>query len=150
MEAFFDRAWNQPTTKDWAGVLASLPLFERLTKRQLRKVAELAKINEFQAGDVVIQSGEAGDAVYVILSGRARVIGPPRTRILRAGAYFGEMALIDGGPRSATVIAADALQTMKLARQPFLKVVRQDPGIAIAIMAEMAGRIRRLEKLPAE
>ena len=148
---FYDRAWNQPTAKDWANVLASLPLFAGLTKRQLRRVAELARISEFRKGDFVIQAGERGDAVYVILSGRARVMGRPRARLLRAGDYFGEMALIDGQPRSATITAADDdLQTMKLPRQAFLKVVRQEPGIAIAMMAEMAARIRRLEKPTAE
>ena len=146
----YDRAWNQPTARDWANVLVSLPLFAGLTKRQLRRVAELARISEFQRDEVVIQAGEKGDAVYVILSGQARVLGRPRARLLRAGDYFGEMALIDGKPRSATIRAVSDLQTMKLPRQAFLKVVRQDPGIAIAMMAEMAARIRRLEKLPAE
>jgi len=147
---FYDRAWNQPTAKDWADVLASLPLFAGLTKRQLRRIAALARISEYAKGDVVIQAGEKGDAVYVILSGQARVIGRPRARVLRAGDYFGEMALIDGQPRSATITAANDLQTMKLPRQAFLKVLRQDPGIAIAMMAEMAARIRRIEKLSAE
>src|SRR5262245_48604725 len=146
----YDRAWNQPTAKDWAEVLASLPLFAGLTKRQTRRVAGLAKVSEFGKGAVVIQAGEKGDAVYVILSGRARVLGRPRARLLRAGDYFGEMALIDGQPRSATITAADHLQTMKLPRQAFLKLMRQDPGIAIAMMAEMAARIRRLETLPAD
>ena len=144
--SLYDRAWNQPTAKDWASVLVSLPLFAGLTKRQLRRVAELARISEFQKDDVVIQAGEKGDAVYVILSGQARVLGTPRARLLRAGDYFGEMALIDGKPRSATITAAHDLQTMKLPRQAFLKVVRQEPGIAIAMMVEMAARIRRLEK----
>src|SRR4029077_7965746 len=134
----------------WAIVLASLPLFEGLTKRQLSRVAALARVTEFEKEEVVSQAGEKVDAVYVILSGQARVIGRPRARLLRAGDYFGEMALIDGHPRSATITAADDLQTMKLPRQAFLKVVRQEPGIAIAMMAEMAPRIRRLEKLPAE
>ena len=146
----YDRAWNQPTAKDWATVLVSVPLFAGLTKRQLRRVAELARISEFEKGEVVLQAGEKGDAVYVILSGQARVIGRPRARLLRGGDYFGEMALIDGRPRSATITAAADLQTMRLPRAAFLKVVRQDPGIAIAMMAEMAARIRRLERLSAE
>ena len=146
----YDRAWNQPTAKDWADVLGSVPLFAGLTKRQLRRVAELARISEFGKGEVVIQAGEKGDAFYVILSGQARVIGRPRARILRRGDYFGELALIDGQPRSATIAAAVDLQTMKLPRQAFLKVLRQDPGIAMAMMAEFAARIRRLEKLPVE
>jgi len=147
----YDRAWNQPTSNDWAGVLASLPLFAGLTKRRLRRVARLATITEFHKGDVVIQAGERGDAVHVILGGQARVIGKPGARLLRTGDYFGEMALVDREPRSATIIAASSdLQTMKLPRQAFLRVVRQEPGIAIEMIAQMAARIRRLETLPTE
>jgi CRP/FNR family cyclic AMP-dependent transcriptional regulator len=147
----YDRVWNQPTTKDWANVLATLPLFAGLKKRQLRRIAELARISEYKTGDFVIQAGESGDAVHVILSGQARVVGRARARLLRVGDYFGEMALVDGQPRSATITAAnDDLQTMTLPRQAFLKVVRQQPGIAIEMMAEMAARIRRLETPTAE
>ena len=147
---FYDRVWNQPTAKDWANVLSSLPLFSGLTKRRLRRIAKLAKVSEFRRGDVVIQAGEAGDAVHVIVSGHARVLGRRRARLLRAGDYFGEIALIDGRPRSATITAADDdLQTMKLPRQAFLEVVGQEPTIAIAMMAELATRIRRLETLAA-
>jgi len=146
----YDRVWNQPTAKDWANVLATLPLFAGLTKRRLRRVAELGRIRQFKRGDFVIQAGERGDAVHVILSGQARVIGRPRARLLRVGDYFGEMSLIDGQPRSATIIAAnDELQTMTLPRQAFLEVVRQEPGIAIEMIAEIAARIRRLESLTA-
>ena len=142
----FDRAWNQPTARDWANVLAPLPLFAGLTKRQLRKVAEQARVAEYNKGDLIIQAGEVGDAFFVILSGQARVVGKPNARVLRTGDYFGEMALIDGAPRSATVTAANDVQTMKLPRSSLLKVLRQDSGIAIAMMTEMAKRIRRLEK----
>ena len=147
-QTLLDRAWYQPTAKDWADVLASLPLFQRLAKRHLRKIADLAKVTEFTRGDIVVQAGEPGDAFYVILSGQARVLGRPRARTLRTGDCFGEMALIDGEPRSATITATSELQTMTLPRRPFLKILEQEPRIAIAMMAELAARIRRLEKLP--
>jgi CRP/FNR family transcriptional regulator/CRP/FNR family cyclic AMP-dependent transcriptional regulator len=145
-----DRAWVRPTAKDWAPVLASLPLFSRLGKRQLRKIAGLAQFVEFTEGDVVVQAGEPGDAFYVILSGRAKVLGKPRARALRTGSYFGEMALIDGEPRSATIMASTELQAMKLPRRPFMKLLEQDPKIAVAMLADLSARVRRLEKQPAE
>jgi CRP/FNR family cyclic AMP-dependent transcriptional regulator len=147
LQATFDRAWNRPTAKDWADVLARLPLFSRVSKRHLRKVAGLAELAEFAGGDIVIQAGEPGDAFYLIVSGRAKVLG--KSRGLRAGDYFGEMALLDGEPRSTTVAAASELQTMKLRRRPFLKLLEQEPRIAIAMLAELSGRVRRLEKRPA-
>jgi CRP/FNR family transcriptional regulator, cyclic AMP receptor protein len=144
--ALLERTWYQPTARDWADVLSVLPLFERLTKRQLSKLAALATIVEFARGDLVVQAGEPGDAFHVILTGQARVVSRPRARILRTGDYFGEMALIDGRPRSATITAAGDLQTMKLPRRPFLKLLEAEPRIAIAIMTELTARIRRLEK----
>lgn len=149
LQATLDRAWHRPTAKDWAEVLADLPLLSRLSTRQLRKIAGVAEFKEFARGDFVIQAGEPGDAFYLILSGQAKVVGKPRARVLRMGDYFGEMALIDGEPRSATVTAATELQTMKLPRRPFLRLLEQEPRIAIPIMAELAARVRRLEKPPA-
>jgi CRP/FNR family transcriptional regulator, cyclic AMP receptor protein len=147
--ALLDRPWDRPTAKDWADVLSRLPLFSQVKKRQLRKLAELARFEEFAPGDVVIQAGEPSSAFYLILDGRARVLGKARARLLRSGDYFGEMGLIDGEPRSATIVAVGELQTMKLARRPFLKLIEQEPGIAVAMLAELAQRVRRLEKAPA-
>jgi CRP/FNR family transcriptional regulator, cyclic AMP receptor protein len=149
LEATLDRAWHRPTTKDWSEVLAGLPLFSRVAKRQLRKIAGLAEFTEFAQGDFVIQAGEPGDAFYLILSGQAKVVGKPRARVLRMGDYFGEMALIDGEPRSATVTAASELQTMKLPRRPFLRLLEQEPRIAVSMMANLAARVRQLERRPA-
>jgi CRP/FNR family transcriptional regulator, cyclic AMP receptor protein len=149
LEATLHRAWHRPTAKDWAEVLAGLPLFSRLPKRQLRKIAGLAEFKEFARGDFVVQADEPGDAFYVILSGQAKVLGKPRARTLRTGDYFGEMALIDGEPRSATVAAASELQTMKLPRRPFLRLLEQEPRIAIPMMADLGARVRRLERPPA-
>jgi CRP-like cAMP-binding protein len=149
LQATLERAWHRPTTKDWADAISRLPLFSRVGKRQLRQIAKLATFTEFSAGDMVIQAGERGDAFYLILSGRARVVGKPRARTLGIGDYFGEMALIDGEPRSATVTAASPLQAMMLSRRPFLKLLEQEPKIALALMEELAGRVRRLEKAPA-
>jgi CRP/FNR family transcriptional regulator, cyclic AMP receptor protein len=148
LEGTLDRAWHRPTAKDWADVLAALPLFSRVAKRQLRKIAGFAEFKEYGQGDFVTQAGEPGDAFYVILSGQAKVVGKPRARVLRRGDYFGEMALIDGEPRSATVTAASALQTMRLPRRPFLRLLEQEPRIAIPMMANLAARVRRLERPP--
>jgi len=147
LELIGGRDWSKPTTRDWARVLAELPLFADVGKRQLTKIAELARVGEFQAGTVVIQQGEPGDAFHLILSGRARVLSP-RPKILRTGDYFGEMALLDGAPRSATVVADNALQTMRLPRKPFLNLLRKEPSITVAMLTRLAGRVRALEKSP--
>ncbi len=82
--------------------------------------------------------------MYLILEGRARVIG--KSRVLRPGDFFGEMALIDGGPRSATIIATSQVRVMMVQRRAFLKLLKQNPQVGLAIMETLAERVRRLER----
>ena len=141
-----ERDWNKPTARDWATVLAALPLFTQVRKRQLTKIAELARVADYGAGNVVMKEGDPADSFHLVLSGKARVVGKPRARILKIGDYFGEMALIDGAPRSATIAADGELQTMRIPRKPFMRLLEREPSIAVALLAELAGRVRRLEK----
>jgi CRP-like cAMP-binding protein len=145
-QARLEEAWNRLTLDDRATMVGELPIFSRLRKRQLRQIAKLADFVEFDSGDFVVQAGEPGDALFLILDGRAKVVGKSRSRPLRAGDFFGEMALLDGQPRSATVAAVTDLQTVRLRRGPFTKVLAKEPRMALAIMEELAGRVRRLEK----
>jgi CRP-like cAMP-binding protein len=141
-----ERKATRPTEKECAELLGQLPIFSGLRQRQLRQIAKLVKWVEFDPGDFIIQAGEPGDSFYLILDGRARVVGKSRTRPLRAGDFFGEMALLDGQPRSATITALTEVRTIKLSRGPFVKVLAKEPRMALAIMEELSGRVRRLEK----
>jgi len=138
------RSWDRPTQRDWSEVIGALPLFSRVPKRQVRAIAKLAWIVDHAPGEVIVQAGEQGNSMYLMLEGRARVVG--RSRILRPGDFFGEMALIDGGPRSATIIAASQVRVMMLQRRAFLKALKQNPQIGLAIMEVLAERVRRLER----
>ena len=82
--------------------------------------------------------------MYLMLEGRARVVG--RSRVLRPGDFFGEMALIDGGPRSATIIATSQVRVMMVQRRAFLTLLKQNPQVGLAIMENLAERVRRLER----
>ena len=122
-----------------------MPFFSGVGKRQLGKVADLAQVVEFERGAVVTQYGETGDAST--FAGRARVLGKRGAgRVFREGDFFGEMALLDGEPRSASVSAATELQTIEIPHRPFLKLLEQEPKIAVAMLRELAGRIRGLQR----
>jgi CRP-like cAMP-binding protein len=138
------RSWEKPTQRDWSEVLSALPLFSRLPKRHVRAIAKLAWHVDCAPGEVIVQAGDRGNSMYLILEGRARVVG--KSRVLRPGDFFGEMALIDGGPRSATIIAASQVRAMMLQRRAFLKALKQNPQIGLAIMEILAERVRRLER----
>jgi CRP/FNR family cyclic AMP-dependent transcriptional regulator len=138
------RSWERPTQKDWADVLGALPLFVGLSKRQLRRLAKAARVVDYAASEPIVQTGAKGDSFYLVLEGRVRVAGKSRT--LGPGGFFGEMALLDGGPRSATITAAADVRVMELPRKAFLQALKQDPQISLAIMETLAGRVRRLER----
>jgi CRP-like cAMP-binding protein len=138
------RSWEQPSERDWAEVLGALPLFSQLGKRQVRRIAKSARVVDYSPNDDIVRAGERGDSFYLLLEGRATVVG--RSRALHPGDFFGEMALIDGGPRSATIIAKTAVRAMKLPRRSFITALEQDVRIGLAIMAVLAGRIRQLER----
>ena len=78
---------TRPTTSDWAGVLADLPLFARIGKRRLRKIASLAQFQEFSPGAIVVESGQPSDAFYLIIGGRAKVLGKSRRTLQTAGRF---------------------------------------------------------------
>jgi CRP/FNR family cyclic AMP-dependent transcriptional regulator len=137
--------WDRATDRDWAEVLAGIPLFASVGKRKLRKVAQEAHFAEYAPGESVVLTGAPGDSFFVILGGEANVSGKPGARPLSTGDYFGEMALLDGEPRSATVVAASDLHVMRLPRQTFQRLLTE-AGVAEEITTELGARLRRVER----
>jgi CRP/FNR family transcriptional regulator, cyclic AMP receptor protein len=127
-------------------LLRSVPLFAGLSGRQLRRLAAHAEEVRYGAGRVVIRQGSRGDTFFVVAEGRARVMRGTRTLgHLEAGSFFGEMSLLDGKPRSASVITETPLVTIRLSRARFNKMLVSEPVLTRAILAELAARIRGLE-----
>jgi CRP-like cAMP-binding protein len=132
-----------------AHVLASVPLFKDLPPRDLRRVAGLAEETWFNAGRVVVEEGQPGSSFYVILDGEARVTKGATARPLARlgpGDHFGEMALLDGQPRSATVIAETSLDTVRIRRAAFRELLKKEPEVGLRIMAGLAARVREYER----
>jgi CRP/FNR family transcriptional regulator, cyclic AMP receptor protein len=135
--------------REGAALLKQAPLFACLSARQLRRVAASAEEVRYGPRRTVVREGARGDSFYVIAEGTATVQQGSRTiATLGPGDFFGEMSLLDGDPRSASVIAATPLRTVRVARSGFHRVLDTDPSIARTIMVELAGRIRRLESPP--
>jgi CRP-like cAMP-binding protein len=132
--------------RGWAEVLGELPLFARFGRRRLRELVRVGRFAEYAPGDVVIAAGQPADFFYVILSGEAKVLARRGTGPLKVGDYFGELALLDSEPRSASVIAAGQLHVIKFPRRVLREIVQRDPEIALGMMTVLAKRIRRLER----
>ncbi len=130
------------------GLLEDVPLFSGLSRRHLRRIASLADEVRYRDGRVIVEAGLPGSAFYAIANGQAKVYRskiPTGRAIARLGPgdFFGEMSLIDGGPRSATVVADGDVLAVRLSRAAFKKLVSKEPSVALAIMSQLAGRIRR-------
>ena len=140
---------KQPTDpKEWTNVLADVPLFASLSARHLRHVAGLARIRRFHDGAVMMRAGDAGDAMYVLLDGRATVKARGRGAVpLGMGAFVGELALLDDGPRTATVAADGPVIALSISRTSFRKLLRSEPSIATAIAEELARRLRTAQTI---
>lgn len=121
----------------------SIPLFSDCTPKELRAVADAAKEVTFEAGREICREGQTGVGLHVILEGETKVqIGGRTRRRMGAGAFFGEIALLDGGPRSATVIAETPVRTLSLTSWQFKGILKQQPGLALKMLAEMSRRLR--------
>jgi CRP-like cAMP-binding protein len=135
------------TAPGWR-VLGNVPLFSGLSQRDLRRIGALAEEVWIPPGHHVIDEGKPALAFYVILDGRAHVTRGDSRRVLRQlgpGDYFGEMSLIDGKARSASVVAEGTLDVIRLKRSAFRQVLRREPDVALRIMTGLAVRVRGLE-----
>jgi CRP/FNR family transcriptional regulator, cyclic AMP receptor protein len=141
------RYWERPRPDDWANVLATFPLFAQVGRRRLRRLVRKARLTGFAPGERVLAKGESTDSLYVILSGTATAVGTPAARRLHTGDYFGELALVDGAPRSATVVATEELHVMALPARSVLRIARRQPAVTLAMLRDLSTQLRRLEGL---
>jgi CRP/FNR family cyclic AMP-dependent transcriptional regulator len=128
-------------------LLAKVPLFEGLSKKELRSLAKELKEESFNAGQDIVTGGKPGGRFYLIVDGRAKVIQGNRTKsTLGPGDYFGEMSIIDKGPRSATVRADTYVRALSIASWNFLSVLEENFSIARKIMETLSARVRESDK----
>jgi CRP/FNR family transcriptional regulator, cyclic AMP receptor protein len=138
---------DRPLGKRGADLLAQVPLFEGLSRRHLKQIAERADEISFREKETIVQAGQQGGTFFIIVEGEVRVVRGDRT-IARAGPgeFFGEISLLDGGPRTASVIADTPVVAIRLFKASFDRVVREEPRVAGKILAVVARRLREAER----
>jgi CRP/FNR family cyclic AMP-dependent transcriptional regulator len=138
---------DRPLGKRGADLLAQVPLFEGLSRRHLKQIAERADEISFREKETIVEAGQPGGTFFIIVEGEVRVVRGDRT-IARAGPgeFFGEISLLDGGPRTASVIADTPVVAIRLFKASFDKLVREEPRVAGKILAVVARRLREAEK----
>lgn len=126
--------------------LEDVAMLAGCSRRQLRAIARISEVIEVMEGTVLARSGEPGEEFFLILDGAARVDVSARKRSrLQPGQYFGEMSLLDGGPRSATVVADTPLRLLVIKRGDFATLLREAPELTYSLLATLSRRVRVAE-----
>lgn len=131
--------------------LRVVPLLADLPKRRLRALARAAVTRGYSGGDAIVRTGSTDSDLFVLLDGRASVHRQGRmVATLTAGDFFGEISLLDPGPRTADVVAESPTRCLRLARSDFLGMVQADPRLATALLRHMGQRVREIVQPPAD
>ncbi len=129
-------------------MLQGSPLFRGLPSATLERIAALATQRSYRRGEIVFSAGEAGDALFGVVSGRIRIsTGSPEGReiflnIMGPGDTFGEIALLDGGARTATATAIEAAELVSVRREPLFELLEREPKAALELLRLCGERLR--------
>ena len=138
---------NPQNTVDF---LRRVPLFYGLSDRKLNKLAKRFVARGFASGDMIVAQGDGGEGLFIIVSGKAEAV---RERVngdkivvstFGPTSFFGELALLNEGTRTASVIAREDTECLVLARWDFLSVLKEDADMGVMVAQELARRFRRM------
>ena len=136
-------------TQQTAQFLDKVPLFNSLNPRQLEQLAKRVIGRNYEAGQTIVSQGAVGEGFFVVQSGHAEAVveraDGTKSVVNTFGptSYFGELALLDDGPRTASVIATEPTRCLALTRWDFQSALREDSEMAILILQELARRFRQ-------
>ena len=132
--------------------LRACALFRDMDDATLAAVAHLLRHRRFRRNEVIFHEGDPGDALFIVVSGSVKILvaSPEGEEAIIAtvhpGEFFGEIALLDGAERSATAVALEPAELDTLARTPFLELIDTQAGVRLAVLAGLAGELRRLTR----
>jgi CRP-like cAMP-binding protein len=126
--------------------LGAVPLFDGFSKRHLRRLAGETDVVMIEPGRAIVEEGLPGEAMFVVLSGGARVTRRGRTvGRLVPGDFFGELSALDGGPRTASIVADTPMELLRLFRHTLRRVIEDEPSLAMGLLVGMARRLRQVQ-----
>ncbi|HWA66550.1 MAG TPA: Crp/Fnr family transcriptional regulator [Mycobacteriales bacterium] len=141
------REW---TRAELITLFGSVPMFSRLPEPQLESIATAAERKVYPRGSLIIQQGTEGDGLYVVARGcvlvkrEARTGGHRALHVIEAPGSFGELALLDNRPRSASIEALEVSEVFAISRTAFLSLLSRDPRLIDGVVRELGRTIRRL------
>jgi CRP/FNR family transcriptional regulator, cyclic AMP receptor protein len=127
-------------------LLRHVPLFAACGGKQLDAIGQLADEIDVPAGTTLMKEGERGGEFFVIVDGTVRVEkGGTTLRTMHAGEFLGEIALVDGGPRTATAITETPSRLLVVAHREFHTLMQDHPAISMAVLEALAQRVRNVD-----
>lgn len=132
--------------KEASQVLKEVPLFQGLSRAELREIADGAREELFSPNQDIVQEGQSGGPFFCITEGRADVIvDGKKVGDLGPGAYFGEMSLLEGGRRTATIRATTHVKALAITSWNFMAILQENWDITKKVLAELSRRVRELD-----
>ena len=125
--------------------LERTPLFAGLDREHLEDVLRVGRRVSFQPGQAIVERGDPGDAMYIVVSGAAEVDVGGRFHRLERGDFFGEMAVLAGKPREATVKAAEPVEALRIPSDEFQVFLLDHPQIALGMLQSLVERLREVQ-----
>ncbi len=148
------RASTHPTTDcatRYVSFLENVPIFAELEEPELKKIEKLGLRKKYKKGNIVVLEKEMGAALFVIISGKVKIVRTDEDgrevilSIFGPGEFFGEMSLLDGLARSASVVALAKAELFMIHRRDFLKLLHEHPQVAISLLGELTTRLRKAD-----
>ena len=131
-----------------AEFLATVPLFDGLNKTQLRKLASRFVSRKYKTGEAIVSQGKGGEGMFILIAGKAEAIRErgdgSKTTVNAFGPteFFGELALLNEGARTASVVTTEDTECLVLARWDFISTMKEDADMGVVIAQELAKRFR--------
>ncbi len=145
---FYSNYKVQSMIQKLADEIASIPLFQNLDDKAAMAIAKVVQEKQIKRDETILRQSESGYSMFIILDGRVKVVlfGEDGKEVilstLKTGDFFGEMSLLDGQTRSATIIATEDTRLLELQREGFLEALKLQPELGLAILGEMSRRLR--------
>ena len=125
--------------------LERTPLFAGLDREHLEHVLRVGHRVSFDSGQAVVERGDPGDAMYIVVGGAAEVDVGGRFHRLERGDFFGEMAVLAGQPREATVVAVEPLEALRIPGDGFQAFLAENPQVAVGMLKSLVERLREVQ-----
>jgi len=127
--------------------LRGVPMFAGFSSKHLQRLAKETDELAFAPGEPIVEEGMLGETLFVVLEGRAKVVRGKRTiaRVL-PGEFFGELSALDGGPRTASIVAETPVRVIRLFRKTLVELLRDEPKVTIDLLEGIARRIREIDR----